>query len=193
MQTSLISSKTLILASCTVFAGTFLYFYFQKKSNSGKLRNRKNTRTFGSSTKQSDLQCDCSKANVSAADVSGFKSFFDNKIESFRKDMLAYQLERLVWKNHLSAAAIKKIREEYGKVLLQPSFFILFEEIHHYHLEEEHLIALEREWLQKRGYPVPEDKLKEELERRIFDEEHQKAIQTVKELMPDGQSFVDFV
>ena len=187
-QPIIAQTKPFVYGLCFVLAASALYLCFQK-SRTSKRGKRKGSRLLLS---QKALSKGSSADDSHASNLSEFKKIFMDKVEAFRKDMLAYQLERLVWRNDLPVDTIEKIRADYGKVLLQPSLFV-YEELKRHHLLEEDLVAIEREWLQKRGYPVPEDKLKEELEQRIFDEEHQKAIQTVKELMPDGQSFVDFV
>ena len=189
MKTSFTSTETIVLTTCAVLAGAFLFYHLQKKQ-SGK-PGKKNGSRIPSPAPGKATSGNKPNVDRSRADISEFKKVFADKLEAFRKDMLAYQLERLVWKNQLSAETIEKIRAEYGKVLLQPSFYI-FKELNQHHLEEADLNALEQEWLQKRGYPVPADKLKETIEQRIFEEEHKKALEIVAGIMPEGKSVIDY-
>lgn len=124
-------------------------------------------------------------------ELSDFSIKFSEKLERFRKDMLAYHLERLAWKNHLSLETLERNREKYGKVLLQPSFFI-YEELSQHNLSEDDLENVERKWLQEHGYPVPNGNLKAGIEHRVSEEVHKEAIEITASVMPDGEKVVDF-
>ena len=124
--------------------------------------------------------------------LSDFRTVFLDKIGCFQKDMLAYHLERLVWKNHLPTKTIEEIREKYGKVLLQPSFLI-YSELNRHNLSADDLRLIEKEWFQKHDRPLPADKPEEEIEKIVFEEEHKKAIEILAQFMPDGEKCIDYL
>ena len=183
-------SGTILLAVCAVLACAFL-FCFCHKRHSGKGGKKNDSTTPSPLQKKRGLNSN-PEGDRSSSDLAAFRIVFANRIEAFRKDMLAYHLERLAGKNHLSFDMIEKIRADYGKVLLQPSLYI-YQELTQHHLEENDLVALEQEWLQERGYPVPADNLKDEIEKVIFTEEHKKAVQIAMRIMPDKNDFKDYL
>ena len=178
----LAQSRPFVYGLCLVLAAGFLFLCFQW-SRMSKRGKHKGIRVSPQNS---------SAGGRHAADLAEFRSVFADKVEAFRKDMLAYQLERLVWKNEFPIATIEKIRTDYGKVLLQPSLYI-YEDLNRLHLLEDDLVTVEREWFQKRGSSVPAGELKEEIEKIIFEEEHAKAVHIAKQAMPNGKEFVDYM